>query len=82
MYYFPLQKHIIANTYEIGHEGDHIGSFANGFTMCDLRFFFIQILTSNPSILLADANENRVRVELSLKLDMARPESKTLGEMF
>jgi len=38
--------------------------------------------TARPSRLLAEANEKRVRVELSRKLEMARPVSKTRSETF
>jgi hypothetical protein len=40
------------------------------------------ILNGKANRLAAEANENRVRVDLSLKFDMAKPESNTRGEMF
>ena len=36
--------HIVANTDNIRHEGNHIRRFADGFAMRDLRFAFVEIL--------------------------------------
>ena len=44
--------------------------------------FSSRSFTSSPSRLQALAKEKRVRVELSRKMEMPRPESKTLVEMF
>jgi hypothetical protein len=49
--------------------------------MSNLGFFFVEILYNKPNKLQAEAKENLVRVELSLNIDMAKPDENILVDI-
>ena len=68
--------HVVADADDLRQERDHVRRLAHGFAVGDLRFALVEFREARPSALTAEAKLNRVRVELSRKIEMARPVSK------
>ncbi len=71
-------EHVVTDADDVGHEGDHVSRLADGLAVGDLGLLLVQILHLKAQQVGGGAKEKRVRVELSRKIEMPRPESKIL----